>query len=71
MLPRCLAAPPMGRCSGCNARAEELTPYLGLVVAQGEVYVAVLVEGGDAAVEVSLSDERPEEAIPDVLRYHL
>lgn len=53
------------------ARAEELGPYLGLVAAQGEMYVQFWLREGDAAVEMLLSDERPEEAIPDVLRQHL
>lgn len=44
---------------------------MGLVAAQGEIYVQFWLREGDAAVEVSLSDERPEEAIPDVLRQHL
>ena len=54
-----------------NARAEELGPYLGLVAAQGEVYVQFWLREGEAAVKMSLSDERPEEAIPEVLKVHL
>ncbi|MGH9962430.1 MAG: metal-dependent hydrolase, partial [Pyrinomonadaceae bacterium] len=53
------------------ARADELTPYLGLVAAQGEMYVQFWLRAGERPVEVSFSDERPEEVIPGVLKQHL
>jgi inner membrane protein len=53
------------------ARAEELRPYLGLVAAQGEVYVQFWLREVDAPVEMALGEEGQEEVIPAVLKRHL
>jgi inner membrane protein len=53
------------------ARAEGLKLYLGMVAAQGEVYVQVWLRPGDSPVELSLKDDERYEVIPRVLRRHL
>jgi inner membrane protein len=53
------------------ARARELAPYLGMVAAEGELYVQVWLKPGDAAVELSWGGESQEALIPAALRGYL
>jgi len=50
------------------ARAEDLTPYLGLVAAEGEVFVQFWLKPGDAAVELAILDPTDRDTIPEELR---
>jgi hypothetical protein len=53
------------------AREQELDPYLYMVAAQGELYVQSWLRSGDAPVELSLGEDKPESIIPAVLRPYL
>ncbi len=53
------------------ARERELEPYLGMVAAEGELYVQVWLKPGDEAVEVALGEERGGDAVPAALRGYL
>ena len=50
------------------ARAGELTPWLNLVAAQGEIYVQFWLKPGDPAVAFTPGEERPVERIPEQLK---
>jgi inner membrane protein len=53
------------------ARERELAPYLGMVAAEGELYVQVWLKPGDEAVELILGDGREGDLIPAGLRGYL
>lgn len=53
------------------AQAEDPGPYLGLVAAQGEVYVQFWFRAGDPPVEVSFGEDGTESVIPELLRNYL
>jgi inner membrane protein len=53
------------------ARAEELAPYLGMVAAQGEVYVQFWLRLGEAPVELSVGEDKVESMIPEMLKNYL
>jgi inner membrane protein len=53
------------------ARARELEPYLGMMAAEGELYVQMWLRPGDEAVELILGDERDLDLIPEGLREYL
>jgi len=50
------------------ARAGELTPWLNLVAAQGEIHVQFWLKPGDPAVAFTPGEERPVERIPEQLK---
>lgn len=53
------------------ARARELRPYLGMVAAEGELYVQIWLRPGDEAVELEMGEARREELIPKALEGYL
>jgi inner membrane protein len=53
------------------ARVPEVQSYLDLVAAQGEVYVQFWLRPGDPPAELRLTDDRPQDPIPERLRWHL
>jgi len=53
------------------ARAGELEPYLGLVAAEGEVYVQFWLRPEDDAVELVFGDEARREVVPEALEGYL
>jgi inner membrane protein len=53
------------------AREQELEPYLHMVAAQEEVYVQFWLRPGEAPVELSVGEGKPESVIPAVLRRYL
>jgi inner membrane protein len=50
------------------ARERELRPYLGMPVAEGEVYVQIWLKPGDEAVELVLGGEPEERGVPEELK---
>ena len=53
------------------ARAQELTPWLDLVAARGEVFVQFWLRPGEQAAAFEVGEEPPEEPIPGELRQYL
>lgn len=53
------------------ARADDLTPYLGLVAAEGEVFVQYWLKPGDDPVELAVTDRGEPPAVPEELRGYL
>jgi inner membrane protein len=53
------------------AREQEIASYLYMISAQGEGYVQFWLRPGDASVEVSIGEDKPESVIPAVLRPYL
>jgi len=53
------------------ARAEELKPYLGLVAAEGEVYVQYWLKEGDEAVELAVDAAGERDVVPGELAGYL
>jgi inner membrane protein len=53
------------------AREQEIERYLHMIAAQGEVYVQFWLRPGEAPVELSVGEEKPESVIPEVLKNYL
>ena len=53
------------------AREGKLQPYLGMVAAEGELYVQIWLRPGDEAVEITLGEERMKGSIPKELAGYL
>jgi inner membrane protein len=50
------------------ARAQELTPWLDLVAAKGELFVQFWLRPGEAAAAFEVGNEPPADPIPEELR---
>lgn len=50
------------------ARAQELTPWLDLVAAKGEIFVQFWMRLGERAVVFELGNDPVEDQIPDALK---
>jgi inner membrane protein len=47
------------------ARAADLAPYLGMVAAEGELFVQFWMKPGDTAVELAILEQEERDAVPE------